>query len=277
MRLDVAKVDLPGSHLGHLVRPARAEAPLPGIVLVQEIWGVDEHIQDVAARLAASGYVVLAPALFSQGGGYPPALAPERVERAKVFLNSVPPQAWAGLPDAAARSGMLASVAEGERQALDETLAAIFPGNRAVQLEAWARDLVQAAEWLRRHPAVQGRRVGALGFCMGGALAARLATEDPALAAAVVFYGAPPPAERLPRIACPILGEFGAEDSRLVQQLPAFEQGMKAAGKSLELHVHAGAPHAFFNDTRASYRVEAAREAWAQTVGFLAQHLAPPA
>jgi carboxymethylenebutenolidase len=274
MKLTAAQVDLPGSHLGHLVRPARVDAPLPGVVLIQEIWGVDEHIQDVAARLATSGYAVLAPALFSRGGGYPAALDPERVQRAKRFLDTVPPQAWAGLPDATARAGMLASLAAPERQALDETLGAIFPANRAAQLDAWAGDLVQAAEWLRRSPAVQGRRVGAIGFCMGGGLAARLATDDPALAAAVVFYGAPPPAERLASLACPILGEFGAEDTRLVQQLPAFEQAMKAAGKSLELHVHAGGPHAFFNDTRASYRVEPAREAWAQTLAFLARHLA---
>jgi carboxymethylenebutenolidase len=274
MKLSVSQVDLPGSHLGHLVRPAR-EAPLPGIVLVQEIWGVDEHIQDVAARLAASGYAVLAPALFSQGGGYPPALAPERVERAKRFLDTMPPQVWAGLPDAAARAGTLAALAERERGALDETLTAIFPPNRAAQLEAWVRDLLQAADWLRRSAAVQARRVGAVGFCVGGGLAGRLATDDRALAAAVVFYGAPPPSERLPSLACPILGEYGGEDARLVQQLPAFERAMRAAGKSLELHVHAGAPHAFFNDTRASYRIEAAREAWAQTLGFLARNLSP--
>ena len=67
MKLAIAQVDLPGSHLGHLVRPARVDGPLPGIVLVQEIWGVDEHVQDVAARLAAAGYAVLAPATGQTG------------------------------------------------------------------------------------------------------------------------------------------------------------------------------------------------------------------
>jgi len=275
MQLTSAQVDLPGSHLGHLVRPARIQAPLPGVVLIQEIWGVDEHIQDVAARLAASGYAVLAPALFSREGGYPPPLAPERVERAKRFLDTIPPQAWGSLPDPSARAGMLASAPEADRGPLDETLAAIFPADRTAQLAGWARDLVEAAAWLRRSPGVRGRLVGALGFCMGGALAARLATDDPALASAVVFYGQPPPAEAVARIACPVLGHYGAEDPRLVQQLPAFEQAMKAAGKSLELHVHPGAPHAFFNDTRRSYQVEAARRAWAGTLGFLARTLGP--
>jgi carboxymethylenebutenolidase len=45
---------------------------------------------------------------------------------------------------------------------------------------------------------------------------------------------------------------------------------MKAAGRSLELHVYPGAPHAFFNDTRASYRPDPARHAWARALAFLA-------
>jgi len=275
MELATTTVDIPGSHLGVAVRPARIHSPLPGIVLIQEIWGVDTHIQDVAGRLARAGYAVLAPALFSEGSGYPPALAAERIERAKRFLDTVPPQAWAGLPDATRRAELLAAQAGHEREDLEETLGAIFPPDRTALLDGWARDLVRAADWLRRSPAVQGRRVGALGFCMGGALAARLATDDAALAAAVVFYGAPPAADAIGRIRCPLMGQYGAEDPRLVQQLPAFEQAMRAAGKQLELHVHPGAPHAFFNDTRRSYHVEAAREAWAEVLGFLARHLGP--
>ena len=52
MELATTTVDLPGSHLGVLIRPARVQDALPGVVLVQEIWGVDEHIQDVAEDLA---------------------------------------------------------------------------------------------------------------------------------------------------------------------------------------------------------------------------------
>jgi carboxymethylenebutenolidase len=275
MELSVTTAELPGPLPGHLVRPARAGGPLPGILLVQEIWGVDGHIQDLAARLATAGYAVLAPALFAHGGSLPPPLLPDRVERVKRFLDTIPPQAWAGLPDAAKRAELLRSQGERERAALDETLAAIFPADRGPQLAGWARDLAAASGWLRGSPHCLGRRVGAVGFCMGGALAAQLAALDPELAAAVVFYGAPPPADRLPRLACPIQAHYGAEDPRLVAQLPAFEQGMKAAGKALELFVYPGAPHAFFNDTRRSYHLEAARDAWARTLAFLAARLGP--
>jgi len=275
MDLSVATAELPGPRPGYLVRPARAEGPLPGVIVIQEIWGVDGHIQDVAARLATAGYAVLAPALFAQGGSLPPALLPERVERVKRFLDTVPPQAWAVLPDPARRAELLLSLPEQERAFLNETLAAIFPADRGPQLAGWIRDLGEIARWLRGSPHCRGRRVGAVGFCMGGALAAQLAAEDPGLAAAVVFYGAPPPADRLPRIACPVQAHFGAEDPRLVAQLPAFEQGMRAAGKALELFVYPGAPHAFFNDTRRSFHLEAARDAWARTLGFLASRLGP--
>jgi len=277
MHLATSEIELPGSRIGHLVRPERVEEPLPGVVLVQEIWGVDEHIRDVAARLAAAGYVVLAPALFSRDGGFPPPLSPERVERAKRFLDTVPPQAWAGLPDAAKRAEVLLGLAEGERGPVNETLAAIFPKDREGLLAGWAKDLALAVAWLRASPAVKGRRVGTLGFCVGGALAAEVATLDPALCAAVVFYGAPPAADRIARIACPFLAHYGAEDARLMQLLPSFEGAMRAAGKTLELHVYPGAPHAFFNDTRRSYRVEASREAWARTLSFLADRLGPKA
>jgi carboxymethylenebutenolidase len=275
MELNTSTVELPDGRLGHLFRASAAQEPLPGVVLVQELWGVDAHIRDVAGRLAAAGYAVLAPDLYSEGGAFPPPLVPERVERVKRFLESVPPQAWGGLGDATGREQVLLGVPAAERGALGETLAAMFPADRSARMQAWSRDLAGAAGFLRQATAVRGRRVGALGFCLGGAVAAGVAAEDPALAAAVVFYGQPPDAGQIARLACPVQGHFGADDARLVAQLPAFEQAMRGAGKALELHVYAGAPHAFFNDTRRSYRPEAAREAWARTLAFLAPLLSP--
>jgi carboxymethylenebutenolidase len=61
----------------------------------------------------------------------------------------------------------------------------------------------------------------------------------------------------------------------LTQGVPAFAESLRAAGKAFEYHVFPGAPHAFFNDTRSSYHVDAARQAWALTLMFCARHLAP--
>jgi carboxymethylenebutenolidase len=137
----------------------------------------------------------------------------------------------------------------------------------------YAEQLEAVAGWLRARPEVAGRKVAAVGFCMGGGLAGMLAARDPQLGAAVIYYGQPPSAEAIARITCPVLGLFGRDDERLVTQLPAFEQAMKQADKPYELHVYPGAPHAFFNDTRGSYRAGASRDAWARTLALFARAL----
>ncbi len=91
LRSEQVDYDSPaGGVSAYLSRPVAADGPLPGVVVIQEIWGVDRHIQDVADRFASAGYVALAPDLYSAGGGRPPALAVDRVEAAKAFLELDP-------------------------------------------------------------------------------------------------------------------------------------------------------------------------------------------
>jgi len=66
----------------YLARPRPASGPLPAVVVIQEVWGVDGHIEDVTERLAAAGYMALAVDLYSAGGGRPAALTVERVDAA---------------------------------------------------------------------------------------------------------------------------------------------------------------------------------------------------
>jgi carboxymethylenebutenolidase len=75
-------------------------------------------------------------------------------------------------------------------------------------------------------------------------------------------------------LACPLVGFYGGADPRITDQVPAMAAAVESAGGSFEHHVYDGAPHAFFNDTRPSYRVEAARDAWARLLGFFNRHLA---
>jgi carboxymethylenebutenolidase len=104
---------------------------------------------------------------------------------------------------------------------------------------------------------------------MGGGLAALLACHDPELAAAVVFYGNPPPPDEIPKIRCPVMVLFGTADQRIAGQIPAFSEAMSAAGKRLERVAYEGAGHAFFNDGRPAYSVTAARDAWPRVLAFL--------
>ena len=88
-----------------------------------------------------------------------------------------------------------------------------------------------------------------------------------------IYYGTPPPTDRLGGIACPLLGIYGGDDGRITSAVPAFAEAMSAAGKRFDHHVYPGAPHAFFNDTRPAYRVAPARDAWARTLAFLVEQL----
>jgi len=211
-------------------KPGMVADPLPAVLVIQEAWGVDDHIQDVTRRVAASGYLALAPDLYAAGGDRPEPLRPERVRAARKFIDALPPTVWG---DPRARQEALDRLPEPKRGRVAESLAAAFAG--AGKLEAFT----------------------------------------PLLRAAAVFYGMPPSEERLQALVCPLLGFYGGADPRVTDTVPAMAKAIAEAGGSFEYHVYPGAPHAFFNDTRPAYRIEAARDAWARVLGFFARHLTP--
>jgi carboxymethylenebutenolidase len=250
-----------------LVRPAAASGALPAVIVIQEAWGPDAHIHDIADRIATAGYLAFVPDLYAHGGTRPAELAPDRIDALKRFTDTLPP---GGLGNPDVREPALEQMPETEQERLRESLEAVFAARRAP--EQFVTDLRGAVAHLRDYPDCNGQ-IGAIGFCMGGGLAGLLACDAPGLRAAVVYYGTPPPADRVPRIACPVLGIYAGEDGRVTAAVPAFAEAMAAAGKRFEQHVYPGVPHAFFNDTRPSYRVRAARDAWARTLAFLVEQL----
>lgn len=136
-------------------------------------------------------------------------------------------------------------------------------------------DLNAAVGFLKRHPAVDGERIAAAGFCMGGTLALALACHNSELKACVVFYGKVPPIETMAYLLCPVLYHYGAADSWVTaQEVERLRQGLAQFGKPGEVAVYPNAPHAFFNDTRPdAYRAADARSAWERTAAFLRTHV----
>jgi len=139
------------------------------------------------------------------------------------------------------------------------------------------RDLKAALAHLMSRKDVRANRIGAIGWCMGGKYALKLATEEPTLAAAVAYYGAPPTdAAAIARIKAPVLGNFGAEDTGpSPEQVRAFDAAMKKAGKTVDVKIHPGAGHAFANPNNPwkGYREEAAKDSWSRVTAFFAKHL----
>lgn len=135
------------------------------------------------------------------------------------------------------------------------------------------QNAVAAVTFLGKHAQGNGK-VGAIGFCWGGALVGELAVNAPDLAAAVVYYGRPPQTAEVPKIKAPLLLHYAGLDTRINEGLPAFEDALKKANKSYTLHVYEDANHAFNNDTsEARYDKQAADQAWARTIAFLKEHL----
>lgn len=137
-------------------------------------------------------------------------------------------------------------------------------------------DLQAAFTYLSSRPDVNARKIGAIGWCMGGGWSIKLAEDQPKLAAFVVNYGSlPTDLAIIAKIQAPMLGNFGAEDKGIPpNSVHAFESAMKSAGKSADIKVYEGAGHAFQNpNNKAGYRSEAAADADKRIQAFFQKHL----
>ncbi len=210
---------------GYLARPSDAW-PHPGVIVIQEWWGIEPHIKDLSERLARAGYIALAPDLY----------------HGRVATE----------PDEARKEAM----------ALDR--------DRAVA------EIQRAIAYLQGRDDVQPKRVGVVGFCMGGFLAWKVAERaNGALAAVAPFYagGFRPTAEEIRQVTAPVLVVWGSQD----QGIPPAQREhvvslLRQEGKVFKALVY-NAGHAFMNDTHPTYDPEAAAEAWRELLTWLKQYL----
>ncbi|WP_375384924.1 dienelactone hydrolase family protein [uncultured Microbacterium sp.] len=229
-------------------RAAPADSPRGGIVLIHEIWGLVPHIRDVADRLAAEGYVVLAPDLLSDVG-----VTPEFGEEIQAMLAD---------PDEERRSAAQPLL----RAALAPTRVPDFAHSAVAKLRT-------AVDAVTQEPGVDGR-IAVIGFCFGGSYAFALAAADDRVRAAIPFYGQAPDADTIAQIESPVLALYGQHDPALIDALPEVRATMAAAGVDFTPVVYPDAGHAFFNDSNAQrYEPDAAADAWARVLLFLSEKL----
>jgi carboxymethylenebutenolidase len=209
---------------GYLAMPPQ---PGPGLIVIQEWWGLVDHIKDLVNRFAAEGFVALAPDLFHGD------------------MTKSPDQAGKLL--------------------------------MALNIEQAGKDIRGAARHLLALPEVQPKKVGVIGFCMGGQLALYAATEFPdEISAAVNFYGIHPNVSISPeKLRVPVQAHFAKRDKSVPEpQARAFVKELKSAGKAINEYFY-DADHAFFNDTRPEvYNPAAANLAWTRSLTFFKAHLA---
>jgi carboxymethylenebutenolidase len=139
--------------------------------------------------------------------------------------------------------------------------------------DAATQDARGAAAYLQAHGSA---KVGAIGFCMGGALAMLAAMRDPEFSAAVVFYGYPPLEAGDPsKIRIPVMGHWAEHDEFFtISGVDAIERALEAGGVPHEFHRY-DAKHGFYNPGGLGHHhPEHAETAWKRTVEFFKRTLA---
>jgi len=147
----------------------------------------------------------------------------------------------------------------------------------ALNMAQAGKDLSGAIDEVARRS--DSDRVGITGFCMGGGLALVAATQRPdRIKACVPWYGLIPWPDAQPQwehLDAPVLGHY-AENDGFFTPAAAHELAdtLHDLGKEVEIVIHPGVDHAFFNDTRPEvYDATESLAAWRQTIGFLRSHL----
>ncbi|MBA3669730.1 MAG: dienelactone hydrolase family protein [Sphingomonas sp.] len=214
-----------GGYKAYVAEP-RSKSLKPTILVIHENRGLNEHIRDIARRLALAGFRAVAPDMLSPTGGTP---ANEDTAREAIGKLDLAKANAAGV--------------------------------------AMVRALAKSS----RHG-----KVGAIGFCWGGAFVDQLAVAaGKSLAAGVSYYGpAPSPSEAV-KVEAPLLLHYAGLDTRVAETAGPWVAALKAAHKKAEAFTYPGVDHAFNNDTSAErYNKAAADLAWKRTLAFVRRYLA---
>src|SRR5215813_6547253 len=196
-----------GTCKGYLAQAGQGK---PGIVVIQEWWGLNDQIKGVVDRFVSEGYNALAPDLYK-------GRVTQKPDEANHMMSGLD---FVGASD---------------------------------------QDIAGAVS----HLAGLSRKVGVMGFCMGGALTIAAAARVPGIGCGVPFYGVPPAALADPaKIRIPLQGHFANKDDWCTPQLVnEFEKKMASGGTKPEVFRY-DAQHAFANEKSPAHHAPSAEASW---------------
>jgi carboxymethylenebutenolidase len=208
-----------------------------GLVVIQEAFGVNEHIRDVTRRAAAAGYHAVAPALFHRAGGG--------------SVDYGDSDGVMKLFDGVTADGILADVDAALAHLRDAGYDDARVGCVGFCFGGWVSFLVAVR-----------RAIGAsVGFYGGG-----IVSEG--------RFGLPTFVDETASLKTPWLGLFGDDDHGIpVDDVERLREALRAAPVPTEVVRYPEAGHAFHNDVRDAYVPEAAADGWARTLAWLDTHL----
>jgi carboxymethylenebutenolidase len=232
------KIPVPGGELPAYRAMPAAGSGFPVVLVVQEIFGVHEHIRDVCRRLAEHGYLAVAPELFAREGN-----VADMADVQEILTKVV-----SRVPDAQVMSDLDATVAwakaTGRGDVAKLGITGFCWGGRMVWLYA------AHAPALKAGVAWYGRLVGP---------ATDLQPKRPI--------------DVVRDLRAPVLGLYGGADQGIpIETIERMRTALKAAGKPSEIVVYPDAPHGFFADYRPTYRAAAAKDGWTRLLDWFRSH-----
>jgi len=228
MSLQTSTVSVPrangkGEMESFLAKPAGV-GPFPGIIVIHEIFGLNDNIRDISRQFAEQGYAALGVDLFSNRN------------RMICMLQII--------------HGMM-----------------IRPLNNSM-----LDDLKSSVAYLQKQSGVDAKRIGAVGFCMGGTYALQLAITDKGMKAASIFYGMNPKPLEAVAEACPIIGNYPDKDFT-TKAAGELETSLTKYNVPHDIKIYDNTQHSFYSQQRTPFEVDASKDAWQRMLSFFGQHL----
>jgi carboxymethylenebutenolidase len=135
-------------------------------------------------------------------------------------------------------------------------------------------DFQAAVEHYRGQEGTDASRIGMNGFCFGGGITWRAATQIQELTAAAPYYGPPPPLDQVPKIKAAVFAVYSADPNDFANNGRAdLKAALEKAGVTFDFKVYSNTQHAFNNDTGPRYNEDASNAAWKDVTGWFAKYL----
>jgi carboxymethylenebutenolidase len=221
----------------HFSRPA-ASGTYPGVIVIMEAFGLNDHIKDVANRFAQNGFLAIAPDMYTREG------APDENNMDSVIKTMF------SVPDSQAMADL-------------DSAALYLKGQPDSNGKVGAIGFCSGG----RYTLMIGCNSSNVNACVdsaGGFIIQDEHTEQRPVS----------PIDMVQNLGCPLLALFGEEDPN---PSPAHAERLQAEldkyGKTYEFVMYRNAGHAFFADYRPSYRAAAAQDMWHRVLGFYGKYL----
>jgi carboxymethylenebutenolidase len=219
----VPRADANGAMDSFFSKPAGA-GPFPGMIVIHEIFGLNDNIRQISREFAGQGYAALAVDLFSNRN--------RAICMMQIFYGMI-----------------------------------FRPLNNSM-----LEDLNSAFNFLKQSQGVDADRMGAVGFCMGGAYALQMAITTNGMKAASVCYGANPRPLEAVALACPIMGSYPDKDFT-TKAAHELEASLVNYNVPHDIKIYENTQHSFYSQQRTPFEVEASIDAWQRMLKFFGEHL----